>query len=182
MKMPGLLIASLLSLGGGLPAPSQAQATAPPVPEYTMKATYLYNFMVFTEWPNTDSSVPNAPREGLNLCVFGQDNFGSALSNLEGKNVNGRRLSVQRLNHLPGIKKCHLLFVTEREAPNMQSIQSSIGDAPVLTVTDSPLASTAAIMLTVDGNRLVFDVNVQRVKKQGINLSSKVLQLARSTN
>jgi hypothetical protein len=182
MKMPGLLIAGLLSLGSGVPAASLAQATAPPVPEYVMKATYLYNFMVFTEWPNPDASSPSLPREGLNLCVFGQDSFGSALANLEGKNVNGRRLSVQRLNHLPGIKKCHLLFVTEREAPNMQSIQNSIGDAPVLTVADSPLATSAAIMLTVDGNRLVFDVNVQRVKKQGINLSSKVLQLARSTN
>ncbi len=182
MKMPGLLIAVLLSLGCGLSTSSHAQATAPPVPEYVMKATYLYNFMVFTEWPNTESNAPNTPREGLNLCVFGQDSFGAALTNLEGKNVNGRRLSVQRVNHLPGVKKCHLLFVTEREAPNMQSIQGAIGDAPVLTVADSPLAANAAIMLSVDGNRLVFDVNVQRVKKQGLNLSSKVLQLARSTN
>ncbi|MEJ6004570.1 YfiR family protein [Paucibacter sp. AS339] len=165
-----------------MPALAQAPAQAQPVPEYVMKATYLYNFMVFSEWPSQDLQPPTTPREGLNLCVFGQDSFGSALSNLEGKNVNGRRLSVLRMNHLPGIKKCHLLFITEREAPNMPSIQSSLGDAPVLTVADSPLASGAAIMLSVDGSRLVFDVNVQRVKKLGINLSSKVLQLARSTN
>jgi hypothetical protein len=83
---------------------------------------------------------------------------------------------------LGNLRKCHLLFVTEHEAPNMQAIQTAIGDAAVLTVADTPVASGAAILLALDGKRLVFDVNMQRVKKVGVNLSSKVLQLARSTN
>lgn len=182
MRLPGLFPAVFLALACAVSAPSQAQTQAQPVPEYVMKATYLYNFMVFSDWPQADSQGGAAAKESLNLCVFGPDNFGPALSNLEGKNVNGRRLNVMRMNHLPGVKKCHLLFITEREAPNMSSIQNSLGEAPVLTVADSPLAVGAAVMLSVDGNRLVFDINVQRVKKLGINMSSKVLQLARSTN
>jgi len=172
-----LLLAGSLALALNLTAGQQAHAQA--VPEYAMKATYLYNFMVFAEWPNQDAH--GAP-ESLQLCVFGPDNFGTALNSLEGKNVNGRKLVVQRASSLASLRRCHLVFVTEREAPNMAAIQSVLGEAPVLTVADSPLASGAAILLSLDGRRLVFDVNVQRIKKAGITLSSKVLQLARSAS
>ncbi len=182
MKFPSLLkpLLVLAGLSLGLPLPACAQAQAQAVPEYVMKATYLYNFMIFADWPPAEAG--NNPQDGLTLCVLGQDNFGEALNNLEGKNVNGRRLSVSRLNGLAGIKKCHLLFITEQEAPNMQSIQKHLADAPVLTVADTPVATGAAILLSLDGKRLVFDVNMQRAKKVGITLSSKVLQLARSAN
>ncbi|MCV2358786.1 MULTISPECIES: YfiR family protein [Roseateles] len=173
-----LLLPALL-LGAGLSSTLCPTARAQAVPEYAMKASYLYNFMIFAEWPNLD---PQTPQEGLTLCVLGQDSFGEALSSLEGKNVNGRRLSVSRMNGLAGIKKCQLLFVTEQEAPNMQAILKHLADAPVLTVADTPVAAGAAILLSLDGKRLVFDVNIQRAKKVGIVLSSKVLQLARSTN
>lgn len=178
MASPALL-KPLLALGIALGLPLLACAQAQGVPEHVMKATYLYNFMIFAEWPSPET--PNPP-DGLHLCVLGQDSFGEALSNLEGKNVNGRRLSVSRLNGLAGIKKCHLLFITEQEAPNMQSIQKHLADAPVLTVADTPVATGAAILLSLEGKRLVFDVNMQRAKKVGITLSSKVLQLARSAN
>ncbi|MCV2370926.1 YfiR family protein [Roseateles oligotrophus] len=172
-----LLLATCLSVSALVPVYAQTQAQA--VPEYTMKASYLYNFMIFADWPNLD---PQSPQDGLMLCVLGQDNFGEALNNLEGKSVNGRRLAVSRLNGLASIKKCQLLFITEQEAPNMQSILKVLADAPVLTVADTPVAAGAAILLSLDGKRLVFDVNMQRTKKVGITLSSKVLQLARSTN
>jgi hypothetical protein len=171
-----LLLAGSLALGLALAAQlARAQA----VPEYAMKATYLYNFMVFAEWPSQEA---HGAAESLQLCVFGPDNFGAALNGLEGKNVNGRKLVVQRASSLASLRKCHLLFVTEREAPNMAAIQNVLGEAPVLTVADSPLASGAAILLSLDGRRLVFDVNLQRIKKAGITLSSKVLQLARSAS
>lgn len=161
-----------------LPMKVRAQVQGSAVPEYVMKASYLYNFMIFTDWPAPEAQ---SGQDGLLLCVLGQDSFGSALGHLEGKHVNGRRLSVSRLNGLAGSKKCHLLFVTEQEAPNMQSILKFLADAPVLTVADTPVAAGATILMSLEGKRLVFDVNMQRSKKAGITLSSKVLQLARST-
>jgi len=149
------------------------------IPEYLMKATYLYNFMVFTEWPGADMAASSEP---LNLCVIGQDNFGSALDTLEGKSANGRRIEVSRLTSRAAVRKCHLLFVAEKEAANMPAIQSAIGDAAVLTVADTPAANGATIMLSLDGKRLVFDINMQRAKRSGLTLSSKLLQLARSTS
>jgi len=160
----------------GLACVMQAKGQA--VPEYTLKATYLYNFMVFADWPRQAEPKSAGP---MLLCVLGPDSFGSALSNLEGKNINGRKLAVVRLKGYSELKSCHLLFITEREAPNMNAIQNALGDAPVLTVADTPVAVGSAILLTIEGSRLVFDINMPKVKRAGLALSSKVLQLARST-
>ena len=42
------------------------------LPEYRLKAAFLYNFAAFTEWPADVGST-------LNLCVYGQDPFGEDL-------------------------------------------------------------------------------------------------------
>jgi hypothetical protein len=154
-----------------------AQASSEPVPEYTLKASYLFNFMVYTQW----TEAGREKLQTLNLCVLGQDSFGNALNALEEKSINGAKLTVNRLNGMSGVKKCNLLFVTEREAGNLGAIYRFIGDAPILVVADVPIASDAAILLTLEGKRLVFDVNMANVRRGGLSISSKVLQLARST-
>lgn len=139
-----------------------------------MKATYLYNFAVFTEWPTVTGDT-------FNLCVLGQDNFGQALNKIEGKNINGRRLSVFRLSTLHNVKSCHMLFVSEHDAPRMPRILEELGDAPVLTVTDTPVQSGTMIAISLDGRRLTFDVNAEAAKRSRLNISSKLLQLAKNT-
>jgi hypothetical protein len=176
MKKTVHALLMMLALLGGITTPMVARAQA--VPEYVLKATYLYNFMLYTAWPDTGRSGSG----GYKLCVLGQDTFGSALDDLAQKSLHGGKLGVVRLNGLTDVRKCHLLFVTEREAANMDVIRRQIGDAPVLTVTDSPTAADAAILLLLDGQRLVFFVNQSAVKRAGLNLSSKVLQLARGVS
>jgi len=146
------------------------------VPEYVMKATYLYNFMVYTQWQGHDANAP------LNLCVLGRDNFGTALNTLEGKTINGAKLAINRLTNTSGVKNCNLLFVSEQEANNMEFINRQIGDAPVLTVVDTPPSGEVGIVLSLDGKRVVFDVNLRKTRLSGMSVSSKVLQLARSTS
>ena len=145
---------------------------AEPISEYAMKATYLYNFAVFTEWPSGG--------ETLNLCLIGQDRFGSALGRIEGKNVNGRRLSVARLSTVHNIKSCHILFVSEDEVLNMRSILDEVGELPVLIVTDTPVQSGAMIVVAAEGQRLTFDINNELAKRARLNISSKLLQLAKN--
>ena len=150
---------------------------AQPVPEYLLKASYLFNFMVYTQWTDPARVRPQT----LHLCVLGQDNFGTALARLEEKTIDGANISVSRLNAMYGIKKCNLLFVTDREAGNLDAIYRYIGNAPILVVADTPAATDVGILLTLEGRRLVFDVNLARIKRSGLALSSKVLQFARST-
>jgi len=146
---------------------------AEPIPEYELKAAYLYNFMNYTTWPE----LPNL----LRLCVLGPDNFGGALEKLSARTVQGKPIHIASLNSPAQARGCQLLFVTEREAGNMDTIERLLGDAPTLVVTDTPTTPAAAIQLALQNGRLVFDVDLARLRRSGLMVSAKVLSLARST-
>lgn len=147
---------------------------AEPVGEYAMKATYLYNFSLLVSWPD------NNPAEDFNLCLLGYDNIGQAARMLEGKQINGRRLVVARLSTLAFIRKCHVLFIAEKEQSRLRSILKELGDDPILTV--SEVRDTAGTMITVypENERLVFEVDQSQAKRTGLVMSSKLLHLAKN--
>ena len=163
MKKHILLIVMLLFGQRALPAP---------VSEYDLKATYLYNFMAFTDWPSL-------PPDTINLCVLGRDNFGNSLRTVEGKTLHGKTLVVARLSSLSTIKKCHLLYVAEKEASGMRFIFNELGDSPVMVVTDTPVPSGATINLYSEGQKLLFDINNARAKSSNLAISSKLLQYSK---
>jgi hypothetical protein len=170
-------LASAVGSGARPDAPASRSAAAP-VPEYAMKATYLYNFMVYTQWPRSGAT----PAPSMTMCILGPDPFGAATANLQRKTINGTPITVSVINSLEGVRKCQLLYVTERESGNMDAVLRQISDAPVLTVAESPVASNAAIQLALEGQRLVFDVNQAQLRRASLTLSSKVLQLAREVH
>lgn len=106
---------------------SLTAAAAEPVPEYVMKATYLYNFALYTDWPESIGDT-------LNICVVGQDDFGSALNAINGKQVNSLTLNISRVTATSSLKLCQMVFIGEREVGHTQKILDALGDAPVLTV------------------------------------------------
>lgn len=148
---------------------------AEPVPEYTMKATYLYNFALYTEWPGSAG-------DEIHLCIMGEDRFGDALQRINGKIVNGRPLVVKPAGAADEVRNCHMLFLGESEARNAQKILKEIGDMPVLTVTEGviPLYSGVIITMVLEDQRLVFRVNASAARKAKLNISSKLLRLASS--
>ena len=183
IRLANILVAAALApvigwaqtVGNETRTDASSTPSAAAIPEYAMKATYLYNFMVYTQWPNR-----NAPAgTPMTLCILGPDPFGSAMANLKRKSINGAPLTVSVINSLEGVRKCRLLYVTERESANIESVLRQVADAPVLTVAESPAGSNAAIQLALDGQRLVFDVNQSQLRKASLTLSSKVLHLAR---
>lgn len=63
-----------------------------------VKASMLYNFAKFVDWP------PRANSEMV-LCVLGSDPFGPALDSLDGKPLKDKTLSVQRIFRLTKAKR-----------------------------------------------------------------------------
>ena len=150
-------------------------ARAEPVPEYVMKATYLYNFALYTEWP---ASVGDT----INLCVLGHEEFGSALDAINGKQVNNLSLNISRVSSTSNLKLCQMVFIGEGEANNAQKILDVLGDAPVLTVTEgpAPLHVGVIVSMVVEDRKLVFHINASAARRAKLNISSKLLRLARS--
>jgi hypothetical protein len=152
---------------------SAVAARADALPEYRIKAAFLYNFALFTEWPAEVGST-------LNLCVTGADPFGADLDPLQGKSVGGRTMAVQRKAAGAPLGDCQIVFVAATAIGTLPRVLESLRGRPVLTVTESAGAARlgAALNLTVEQGRVSFEANLQAARGAGLNLSSKLLRLA----
>ncbi|HSF41275.1 MAG TPA: YfiR family protein, partial [Thermoanaerobaculia bacterium] len=100
-------LAALVLLLLALRPAVEAQEAAPL--EYSVKAAFLYNFTKFVEWPA--SAFPE--RGSLRLCVFGDDPFGKSLQTVvEGEQVQGRPITLLRIDSLGDPRLCHILFLS----------------------------------------------------------------------
>lgn len=156
-----------------LPSFMQA-AIADPVPEYDMKAAYLYNFATLTSWPEHNGKQ-------IRLCVLGKDSFKGSLEKLTSTQSNGVRISLTYLSNLKAIDHCQMLFIDASELANADDILQKLDNMPVLTVTDSAdlFKSGVMICLAIENKRLTFDVNYAQTLNAGLSVSSKLLRVAR---
>lgn len=146
---------------------------AEPVPENAMKAAYLYNFALFTEWP--------AHTDAINICIPSGESIAYAFDGIEGKNVRGMPLKVVHLTSVQNVSGCQILYLGEADRSRVQDFLGRIGSAPILTVTDVDGLLEQGVMIGMFENnrRLVVEVNLDASKRAGLAISSKLLRLAR---
>lgn len=156
--------------GGVVPPLAGAEPT---LAEYKVKAAYLYNFISFTEWPDTVGAE-------LRLCVYGPDPFGPELDALHGKGIGDRTLAVARISTVELLDTCDAAFLTRDVISNLPRILDRLRDRPVLTMADSPGAAREGVAINMRNaaDRVVFDVNLDAVHAHGLNLSFRLLRLA----
>ena len=155
-----------------LPANSTAE-------EYTLKAAFLYNFAKFVEWPPDAFPTEKSP---ITFCVFGHDPFGKALDDaVQGKTINNREFLVRRVNELPALKACHLVFVSDTENKRLSEILKSLQGSSALVVGESEgfAANGGAIQFFLEDKKLRFSFNVDAVQRTRLKVSSKLLALAK---
>ena len=160
------LIALLTAAIGG------SRAAEPPI-EYAVKASYLYKFAPFVQWPASAFAGPGAP---LTICIAGQDPFGHMLEDaVRGQRVNGHPFEVRHIDTVRAGMPCHILYAGGGAAEALQAV----ANAPVLTVTDSGQGGSGGIIqfMTVQGH-VRFAINQAAAAGNGIELSSKLLGLA----
>jgi len=157
----------IFGLGGG------AWAADLPL-EAAVKASYLYKFAPFVQWPSAAFDSTTAP---LVICIGGQDPFGSALDEaVRGQRVNGHPIVVRHLTAVHAGSACHILFVS---GDNAEEMLRAVAGEPVLTVTDRSRGVTGGIIQFVTtAGRVRFMVDLGTAQNSGIAISSKLLGLA----
>jgi hypothetical protein len=145
------------------------------VPEYTMKAAYLYNFAQLTDWPARADSGGD-----FTICVAGQDEVADALADMAGRSVQGRALRPVRIQQTTDAVQCQLLYVGDGSGQRGMRMIDTLRGKPVLTVTDDPRVAREGAMLLIvpDGKRLAFEVNRESASRAQLKFSSKLLRLA----
>lgn len=165
----GALIGVALSLAAG-PLTADPGAGA-------LKAAFLYNFALYTEWP----SLPHI----YEICVAGHDDLGLAAAGLGQRQVAGREVSVRRVagnGQIDVPESCTILFVAASEGERGASWFDAVKSRPVLTVSDVGLRESSAAMLalSIDDGRLGFTARQGRARAEGLALSAKMLRVARA--
>ncbi len=141
--------------------------------EYRLKAAFLFNFATFTQWPKHDNT-------SLLLCVYGDAPFGHHLHAIAGRMVGARSLQVHRISSVDTLGGCNMVFITRPMIGNLGRVLDNLNGRPVLTVADSPGAMENGVMLNMDSSagRISFSANLASARRQGLTLSSKLLNLA----
>jgi len=148
-------------------------AVSDELPEYRLKAAFLYNFALFTEWPADVGST-------LNLCVYGRDPFGEEIDPLQGKPVGDRRIVVRRVTTVAGLKACQVVFIADASGDGISRVLSALSGATVLTIADTPGATKQGVALNMNvvQNKITFEANLSAARAANLKLSSKLLSLA----
>jgi hypothetical protein len=162
--------------------------------EYEIKAAYLYNFLLFVDWPEpkqnsqTDESKPpieKPPAKTITIGIIGKDSFGDNFNKVEGKLIKSKnkRLSIKRFGRFrrqQDLDRCDLLFFCSSEMKNIDKILAGIKGNAILTVgeTSNFLERGGIINLLKVGTKIKWEINRTPAKKSGLKIRAQLLRNA----
>jgi hypothetical protein len=147
-----------------------------------IKAGFIYNFAQLVQWPAAAFPQPDSP---IVIGILGTDPFGMTIDRvIENRKLDGRNLVVKRLKwskELKDLKDCNILFVSSSEKEHIGDVINVVKWLPILTIGETPGFATRGgiINLTLEGNKVRFEVNIEAAKEANLNISSRLLALAR---
>lgn len=168
-----------LALAAG-PAASGATPPQEPqaLPEYVVKAGFLFNFAKYVEWPADAFEKADTP---ITIGIVGADPFGDGLERtLKNKTVRNRPFSVLRFPERSVLQRCHILFIPRTERENLPAILKQVETWPTLTVGEdegfSRSGGTTNILIEKEKPRL--EVNPDAADKARLTIDPKLLKVA----
>ncbi len=143
--------------------------------EYKIKAGYIYNFTKFITWPENELKT-------FNICILGDDPFGSILNPIEKRVVKNKPIRLSRIKAVNKAEHCHIVFMTGGRAkplsiPERLTISSTL---PKLTVGDSNNFTYQGGMIAFfqREGKVKLRINLKKIRQSGLEISAKLLEVA----
>jgi len=169
---------ALLALASSLVWPTELRAQNALQHEYEIKAAYLYNFINYIDWP-----AETLPAAGgtITIGIIGENPFGSAFENLNGKQIKGRTLAVKTISSAKDLDACQMVFVCASEKNRLPEVLSQLKDSRILTVSEiEGFAEQGGIINFIsERNKVRFEINLDAARHLGLTISSELLKLAK---
>lgn len=146
--------------------------------DYQVKATYLYNFGRFVEWPGKAAAAQGG---SFTVCVLGQDPFGPSLdATLAGETIGGKTIVAKRVSSAEESGNCQILFLSPTDDSRLNKTIAELDTKAVLTVSDMPqfVKRGGMIQFVLEGKKVRFEVNLTATQHAGLTLSSELLKVA----
>jgi hypothetical protein len=169
----------MMVLGMFSSVPPKALATNEEEVEYPAKLAFLYNFAKFIEWPAGSYRSQSSP---LVICIAGHDPFSSGTENeLRTRTALGHAIEIRALPATDTWSVCSMVFIPITERDQADNILRGLKGSNTLTVGEIEgfAARGGMINLTIEGNRLHFEINRLAAERAGFKISSKLFNLAK---
>lgn len=139
------------------------------------QSLFIYNFSKYVKWPEEKQN------EEFVIGVLGSSEIISTLKSMaENKNVNGARIIVKQYNSVHELSDCHILYVSDKEASNIDEVISSTSGKSILIVTDKPgFAKKGAVINFIEQDgKIKLELNQQYAESRGLKVSGSLVSLA----
>jgi hypothetical protein len=180
MTFKKMAVASIHLLLAAAVNPLNARAQESALPEYQVKAAYLFNFAKFIDWPDGTFAAPDSP---LVIGVVGEGQFLNDLqTTIQNKKINEHPVRVRVIKSVSDLKDCQILFLTDSESHRWDEFHAALGHAPVLTVAenfDRFTQSGGMIDFFNEDKKIRFEINNAAANEAGLRISSKLLMIGR---
>ena len=145
--------------------------------EYEIKAAFIYNFINFVEWPQSDSKSDTG---SFNVCILGDNRLSAASKTIQGKPVQGKILQVKHIANAGEHEECDLIFFAISNTERLQRALESIKGESVLSVGESNdfIDKGGVIGLYIENNIVKFEINQLAAIDNGLQINSQLLELA----
>ena len=165
-----LCILFALSIGGATAAPSLADDTE-------TKGLFLYNLAKYVTWPDSAFATDSSP---IVIGVAGDSTFADYLASLvEGHPVQGRDLKVITIDPGMAARGVHVVYFPDHDYGRLREQARLFAGHPAIRVAEHErFAKVGDVGFVMHKGRVIFYVNGDNTKREGLRLSSKFMRLA----
>ncbi len=153
--------------------------------ERTLKAAFVYNFIRYVSWPDTNESALDP--DHLLISVVGEDEMWFDFPELESRMTKaGKPIRIEQATLIDKQALPHIVLITTDDKSVLARVLTQLAASPTLTVSHSADFAKLGTMInffvveTESGTRKVkFEINQHSVAKSNLKISAHLLNLAR---
>ncbi len=138
---------------------------------------------LFFKLPQFVYQPDDSREQALQLCLLGAGGFDAAFEKLALTPIDGRLVRFTRLSAVTEAGKCHFIFVTQSEAPQLGAILRVMTSLPVVTVSEidgfGKAGGMVELALGAPGAPVSILINRQAARQKNIEFNAQLLRLAK---
>jgi hypothetical protein len=140
-------------------------------------AVYLLHFSNFIEWPREE--IEN--KTSFDICVLGNGNVNPFIKALETEKVKDQLIRVIFTPSAEQLAACKIVYVDKENIEQFLEIEPILRGSEIVFVSDKKgfIEQGGTIEYFVENNKLRFAINMESAREKGLQVSSKLLMIAK---
>lgn len=143
-----------------------------------VKSAFLYNFIKYITF---EQESKEKSFSAFNVCVLGDDPFGSVLDKMSRRKAKGKNVFVKRMQQVEQVDQCHLVYVSQSKKGSLNEVFAFVENKPIATVSDiTNFVDKGGVLGFVEvDNRIGIEVNLTHARRANVRISALLLEIAK---